>query len=361
MIDKPFEFRIDVGTFDVSKLPAAARDPASDAYRAAVASYFEDQLGGAGRVGVSFEGEIIHVKWLPPAAANIQGYAGQLLQQGDYASGIPLLESVLAADGDDLQALYNLGMAYSDTGKVSEAAELLARLVRLDPENVNGRVALGVAYARAGNRQAAEEALRAAVAADAQNGYAHRNLAAALAGGGALEEAKQHFRRAVELLPKDQQSVAGLAQCLVDLGKLDEADALYQTGIALSPDSALAESMRVARTQIAQRNLRSAGGGFRADAMAYCLSAMESFAAMTPQGVRAVAMEIAMLGRSGLDVNDPSRKYTLRSLPGKDYSGLQLVSMLYVAFKQIDPQVDVGFDLAVEYKAALSFQKKDAK
>lgn len=58
-------------------------------------------------------------------------------------------------------------------------------------------------------------------------------------------------------------------------------------------------------------------------------------------------------------MNNPASRYTLKSLPGRDYSGLQLVSMLYVAFKQIDPNVDVGFDLAAEYNAALSFQKKD--
>jgi hypothetical protein len=53
----------------------------------------------------------------------------------------------------------------------------------------------------------------------------------------------------------------------------------------------------------------------------------------------------------GFDTNDSSKKYSLRSLPG-NYSGLQLVSMMYVGFKQIDPSMDVGFDLSKEYETA---------
>ena len=63
--------------------------------------------------------------------------------------------------------------------------------------------------------------------------------------------------------------------------------------------------MRTARSAIAQKTFRSRGGGFSPDAMAYCLAALESFDSMTPQGVRTITMEIAILGRGGLDVNDP--------------------------------------------------------
>jgi hypothetical protein len=62
-------------------------------------------------------------------------------------------------------------------------------------------------------------------------------------------------------------------------------------------------------------------------------------------------MEIAMLGRSGLDINNPAQKYTLRSLPGK-FSGMRLLSMMYVGFKIIAPEQDAGIDLSREYAEA---------
>ena len=70
--------------------------------------------------------------------------------------------------------------------------------------------------------------------------------------------------------------------------------------------------------------------------------------------VKKVTFEIAMLGMKGFDVNDPAKKYELRSLPGH-YSGLHLVSILYAGSKILDSTADVGFDLSREYDQAKSF------
>jgi hypothetical protein len=50
-------------------------------------------------------------------------------------------------------------------------------------------------------------------------------------------------------------------------------------------------------------------------------------------------------------------KYKLRSMPG-DFTGLHLVSFLYVGFEQITPGHDVGFDLSKEYETALQMYSK---
>lgn len=43
-------------------------------------------------------------------------------------------------------------------------------------------------------------------------------------------------------------------------------------------------------------------------------------------------------------------------LPGK-FSGLQLLAIMYTAFRQIDPTMDTGADFSAEYQAALQMQK----
>jgi len=78
---------------------------------------------------------------------------------------------------------------------------------------------------------------------------------------------------------------------------------------------------------------------------------------MSHPEIQKIGFEIAILGQSGLDTNDSSQKYTLRSMPG-NFSGLELVSMMYVAFKIVAPEQDVGFDLAREYQAALEMHRK---
>ena len=74
---------------------------------------------------------------------------------------------------------------------------------------------------------------------------------------------------------------------------------------------------------------------------------------MPVSDVKKIVFEIAVLGMKGLDVNDPAKKYDLRSLPGS-YSGLHLVSILYAGSKIVDPAADVGFDLSREYDQATS-------
>ena len=83
----------------------------------------------------------------------------------------------------------------------------------------------------------------------------------------------------------------------------------------------------------------------------YCLDGLQRFRDLGKTKTGAVVFEIAMLGRSGLDINDPAQKYTLRSLPGS-FSGLQLVSLMYTGMKLIDPSADAGIDLSKEFAAA---------
>jgi hypothetical protein len=99
------------------------------------------------------------------------------------------------------------------------------------------------------------------------------------------------------------------------------------------------------------------GGGLRPDVLMYIAGALETFKKGGATKRQQIAVEIAMKGQSGLDIHDPEQKYTLKTLPGK-FSGLHLVSIMYAAFKQIDPLMDAGVDLQREYDAAMAMQKK---
>ena len=84
-------------------------------------------------------------------------------------------------------------------------------------------------------------------------------------------------------------------------------------------------------------------------------SALQPFKKGGQKQRQAIASEIAMLGRTGLDINDPTYKYTLKALPDK-FSGLHLPAIMYTAFRQIDPTTDTGADFAAE--AALEMHSK---
>lgn len=69
-----------------------------------------------------------------------------MLESGQLAQAVPILKTHLEGHSDDADALYNLGMALSDLGKIDEARHYLLRALEHAPQQTNTLVALGVAY-----------------------------------------------------------------------------------------------------------------------------------------------------------------------------------------------------------------------
>lgn len=362
MAPQPMRFEIGYDEFDKELIVEEAREVGSEAFREAVTAFYEEEFTDlGGEVQTAFEDDRIKVTWLPHTPVDdLFDQAIQRLEAGDIEGGMPYLQALAAVEPNNTTAHYNLGMALSDMGQLERAQWHLLKVVRADPTNANALVALGVALYRSGDSQAARRRLQQALEAEPDNGYAHRNLAAVLTALDDTESGITHFRQAHRLLPNDQQSVFGLASALEQFGTEEnqaEADRLYTETIEMRPDTAIAEMAREARSRIAQKHMRGAAAGApRMDAVMYCLGALEKFESMQPNEVQTIAAEIAMLGRQGFDVNSSEAKYSLQSMPGS-FSGLHLMSYMYVAFKQLAPDADIGFDLAQEYQTALQMHE----
>jgi hypothetical protein len=93
-------------------------------------------------------------------------------------------------------------------------------------------------------------------------------------------------------------------------------------------------------------------------AVFYFLDAFKRFDAMTPEQVRDVVFEIALLGRNGLDYAAPDEKYELRALPDRKFSGLHLMCLMFAGFKRVAPEHDVGMDLNDSFLAALQLNAR---
>ncbi|MBI4826926.1 MAG: hypothetical protein HY807_10995 [Nitrospirae bacterium] len=91
----------------------------------------------------------------------------------------------------------------------------------------------------------------------------------------------------------------------------------------------------------------------------YCLSALEYFADKDLEEIKKVGFEIAMLGRQGIDPAKTEKKYNLESIPGKEFTGLQLLAYMYSAFQVIDPFLDTGMNYKKEYEMAKGMLGKD--
>lgn len=357
-----YSFVLSVNDFDRSVLPSPAQQPGTDAFAEEVTRHFQREyadFGGFVRVVVG--GDAIEVTWTPdPTRPEPMKIVLRHLNRGDYSEGIRLLEAILRYRPADFQVLYNLGLALSEVGNVRRAEEILSRAVELKPDDLNARVGLGVALARQQKSAEAVVVLRDVVSQNPDNPWAQQNLGACLMKLGRYEEAEQCLRQSTELNPKEQGGLYGLAQLLLETGRQAEAASYLIKVIRLNDRSPLAEVAEKDLSRLAQTSFRSKlKGRLRPDALEYLLGAIEAFSALSPEQVRDIALEIAILGQQGLNPNDPNRDYQLKNLPGR-YTGLHLICLMYAATQQLTPAADIGFDLSAEYSAALRLSGRSA-
>jgi len=62
-------------------------------------------------------------------------------------------------------------------------------------------------------------------------------------------------------------------------------------------------------------------------------------------------MEIAQIGETGLEINNPLKRYSLTNLDG-DFSGLQLLCYMHVGMALFDPKWIAAPGCSVEYEMA---------
>ncbi|MFN6398863.1 MAG: tetratricopeptide repeat protein [Planctomycetota bacterium] len=294
----------------------------------------------------------MEIEWDPTSKIDVVGAGVKLLQSGNYRSGVPLLQNVLATDPDNTVALFNLGMALSDQGKLSDAIGYLKRLVQLQPENSDAWIALGVAENRNSDLEQSAVSLRKAVELAPRNAFAYRNLGGTLLTLGRFEEARSTLEKASQLNAKDQGIWYGLGQAYFSLDQLTESEEAFRKVIELDPESKIAEASRREISRIAEKAFRKRGvGGVRPDAIEYCADAMKIFRSMDNQQLGPILMELAQMGSGGLDIHNPERRYTVKSLAG-DFSALKIVCFMYVAAQRLIPGQDIGMDLSKEYAMA---------
>ena len=84
----------------------------------------------------------------------------------------------------------------------------------------------------------------------------------------------------------------------------------------------------------------------------YMLGAMEYFDTLEPQDVHRIAIEIAMVGVTGID---PKKTYSIKSLPGKEFGGYQLLAYYYVSWARAIPEKldKLGLPFSKAYESAM--------
>lgn len=97
-------------------------------------------------------------------------------------------------------------------------------------------------------------------------------------------------------------------------------------------------------------------------AVHHLLSALQRYDALPVSKVKEITFEAARTGEHGLDYASNEKQYTLRSLPGERFSGLQVMCLLHAGLKRLVPGTDTGMDLDEPFLRALELhQQKGGK
>jgi hypothetical protein len=161
--------------------------------------------------------------------------------------------------------------------------------------------------------------------------------------------------------PEFEQAVIGryaLDYAALGPSHVKEAAEQYKAVLKRFPEHQAGEMAEEALTRIGQEEMRAAvDGGLRMDAVMYMQAAQDRFAKLDQAKVGQIVMEIALLGRNGLEINKPAVRYTLQNLEG-EFSGLALLAYMHVGFRMFDRKGDAGTGLDREYEAAVKMRRE---
>ena len=92
----------------------------------------------------------------------------------------------------------------------------------------------------------------------------------------------------------------------------------------------------------------------------YMLGAMEHFDTLEPRDVHRIALEIAMVGVTGIN---PKGTYSIKSIPDKEFGGYQFLAYYYVSWARAIPEkLDaLGLPFSKAYETALQMYNKKHK
>ncbi len=334
-----FSFKLEFDDFDRSLLGTPQTAPDSDDFKSGIANFFAQQFfgfGGNARVIIDDSNRVIEVLWTKDKDwKDPKQRALNLLNVGQIKQALPMLTTLYHQAPSDVDTRYRLGLAYSELGQYQRAAEFLEKAVEQAPGHVHALVGLGVAEIAAGNLLIAEEWLKKAIAIEPDNRWALRNLAGTLMKQRRIDESLAAVQKCLAVAPDDIAMMIAYGDCLAELGRGAESETHYRMAIKTGGQEHLVDLAKARLSEKSEKAFRSTGD-IRPEAVEYIQDALDRFKSMEAAQIKQFALELALIGNKGLNINDPTKKHQLQTWPG-EYTGLQVISIMYAAFQQCAP------------------------
>lgn len=148
---------------------------------------------------------------------------------------IERLETALMIRPDDRHQRVQLGRAYQQAKRFSDAEEAYQRVLKVEPTSAEALFSLGLLRSEQGRADESIDLFRRAVAADSEHIGARRALAEHSVQNRDLGQARAHYEELVRLQPRESEALRALASVLVALGDDARAAELLERALELAP------------------------------------------------------------------------------------------------------------------------------
>jgi len=144
---------------------------------------------------------------LNPQRVQILSYMGRaLIEKGNNREGIDTLEKVVHAYPHHMNALLNLGVAYSNLNDFENARETFQKVLHIKPDYAKVHNNLGNLYIKQKMPDKAFEEFKTAARLDPTNSYIHFNVGVVAMQTKQFSEAAEAFEKTLELKPDWDQA-----------------------------------------------------------------------------------------------------------------------------------------------------------
>jgi protein O-mannosyl-transferase len=161
-----------------------------------------------------------------------------VFQVPHWKNTFTLFSHALDVTTDNDIALNNLGVAYFDAGRYSDAMKMYQLAKQINPATADVHKNIGGVLAKTGKPDEALREYEEAVRLEPKKADLQIFLAETLASHGKNEEALSHFSEAARLAPKNALYQNDLAVALVAVGQRAEAMPHYLRAVQLEPSNA---------------------------------------------------------------------------------------------------------------------------
>ena len=172
------------------------------------------------------------------------------MREGAFNEAKDMLFKFLSKNPDNLRAICNIGITYTETGENTKAVKALEYYIKNDECNPYAWEALGCAQFRLRNLESAQTSLEKALELLPDNASAMRNLGILHGVAGRHTEELEMLQRSMRHCSTDYRTLYALNFAFKDTGKIEERTKILDRLIEMDLPETMQKEVSLARIRL---------------------------------------------------------------------------------------------------------------